>query len=235
MNYACLPATDSPCLRRHRLQSGWEVCVEADMVWVRAPQPPDAQWRALPFVERFYDDSAERLIRVGQSVPCRRVPEGAWMALEHYLPVPRVATILGGVRPPPVIVLPVRAGRQELVPDLLIVAWSDWKSWVLTAPMARLEPLTFALASDARVCVRGLPSAPLKGDAWVLHKNIALRAGWAFPSHCAPRWLAEMLDVPPGGIALWHEDGSAEVLPSDAFLPATRSNVRACSASIIVS
>jgi hypothetical protein len=96
----------------------------------------------------------------------------------------------------------------------------------MTAPLVRLEPLRFALASDGRVCVRGEPLPSLPGESWVLHGSIALPAGFGFPEVCTSSWLESLLSLPKDGIALWPPDGAAEVLPPSAFVPATRANVR---------
>lgn len=233
MHYARLPASEAHALAACRTQPGWEVCVEGDQLWVRADQPVEDLWRGLPFAERCTADAAQRLIRQGQSVPVRRVPEQAWVALRHWMPVQRSASLPSGVRPPPVMVRPVRVSDRERAADLVLVSRSTWETWAVTAPQARLEPLRFALSSDGRVCVRGLPLPPLPGEAWGLHQGIALRAGFDFPPVCTPAWLARMLDVPQGGLALWHEDGSSEVLPASAFIPATRANVRASAAGMM--
>lgn len=229
MHYGHLPLREALTLAAFRTQSGWEVCVEEDQLWVRADAPSAEVWRLLPFAGRFTKapDGSDRLIRVGQNVPVRRVPEGPWQLLVAWMPVPRPASIPGGVAPPPVDVKPVRLTREERPVALLLLTRAVWEAWAITAPEVRLAPLQFALASDGRVCVRGQPLPPLLGEAWSLEENIALPAGFGLPSFCTAAWLSERLDVPENGIALWHEDGGAEVLPGTAFLPATRANVRA--------
>lgn len=227
MHYARLPVTEASTLAAFRTQAGWEVCAESDQLWLRADTPAEDVWQALPLLERFTVDSSQRLIRRGQSVPVRLAPPGPWQSLAHWLPVQRSPSVPGGVRPPPVTLRPVRAEGQEHAPDLMLLGLDDWQSWALMAPRTRLDPLRFALASDGRVCVHGTPLPPLPGEAWVRHESIALRAGFALPAIATAAWLAQLLDVPSGGMALWHEDGSSEVLPASAFVPATRSNVRA--------
>ena len=227
MRYARFPATEATMLAAYRTQAGWEVCAETDQLWLRAFEPPPELWLSLPFSERFTSDASERLVRQGQSVPVRRVPEGPWVSLIHWLPVQRSSSLPGGVRPPPLLLRPVRAENEEVTPDLLLVERSAWETWAAMAPLIRLEPLRFALSSDGRVCVQGQPLPPLPGDAWVRREAIALRAGMALPATTTATWLAKLLDVPAGGMALWHEDGSSEVLPLSAFVPATRANVRA--------
>lgn len=232
MKYACLPATESLSLTPCRTQSGWEVCIEETELWVRAAEPDPATWSSLPFSGRFTADAEMRLVRPGQSVPTRHIPRGDWVPLDWWLPVPRLASLPGGIRPLPVSVKPIRFGNLTRDPDFLITTIEVWEEWALMAPLSRLNPLSFAASSDGRVCVKGRPLPPLPGEAWVLHDQIALRAGFGFPHFCLPSWMATRLRLSAGAIAFWHEDGSHEIAPAPAFFPASRSNVRATGASV---
>jgi hypothetical protein len=225
--YACLPASDSLSLAACRTQAGWEVCTEDDHVWVRATEPDVALWLSLPFTGRYTVDSGNRLVRAGQSVPSRRIPDAEWSALERWMPVSRPTSLPGGVRPMPVAIKPIRLKSEAHESDLLVTSIETWEKWALTAPLARLDPLRFAASSDGRICVKGWPLPPIPGEAWVLHQNIALRAGFGFPPFCVPRWLASLFRLPSDSLAFWHENGTHEIVPSSTFIPASRSNVRA--------
>jgi hypothetical protein len=228
MHYGHLPLSEAATLSPCRAQVDWEVCVEDSLLWVRAPQPSEDLWSHLPFTGRFQASGADRLIRLGESVPARRVPDqSSWLPLLHWMPVPRAPSLPGGVPPPPVELRPVRVQGEERPASMLIITRGLWEGWAVTAPEVRLQPLRFALASDGRVCVSGNPLPPLPGEAWVRHGAIALPAGYGIPEVCTANWLATRLNVPGDGVALWHTDGGSEVLPGTAFIPATRANIRA--------
>ena len=199
---------------------------------VRASDPDATRWSNLPFTGRYLVDSKNRLTRMGKSVPSREMPESEWSQLDQWIQVPRPDSVPGGLLPAPVRISPERrrGGTHEI--DLLVTSFATWAEWALTAPLARLQPLKFAASSDGRVCLIGKPLPPIPGDAWVLHQNIAVRAGFGFPNHCHASWLESRFELAPGSIALWHEDGSHEILPAPAFLAASRSHVRATLAAM---
>ncbi len=230
--YACLPLSDGPSLAACRTQAGWEVCTEDGLVWLRVEEPDTTVWSSLPFTGRFTVDAESRLIRTGQLVPERRLPIGEWVALDRWISVARPTSLPGGVRPVPVPIKPVRLLSEGRESDLLMTSIETWEKWALMAPVARLDPLRFAASSDGRVCVKGRPLPPIPGDAWVLHQNIALRAGFGFPRFCLPAWMASLFGLLPGSIAFWHEDGSHEIACPSAFIPASRTNVRATIAAM---
>jgi hypothetical protein len=225
--YGQLLWEDAGALARHRTARGWEVCSVGDRVWVRALRPEADAWQGLPFLGRFDSDAQGRLVPVGGTVPVARAPSGPWYVVADWLPLQRSVALLGGVKPLPLGMKPERLGLPEEEPSVLLVSLAVWSEWALSAAELRLSPLRFAVASDRRVCVLGRPLPSLQGEAWVLRGSIATPAGYSLPSHCVPEWIEQTLQVPSGGLALWHVDGTAEVLPASAFVPATRANVRA--------
>jgi hypothetical protein len=163
MHYAHLPVAEAPAFAAYRTQPGWEICAEDDRLWLRAANPDTDLWQAIPFAGRYRADAAQRLTCEGQSVPSRQAPVGPWTDVANWLPIQRSITVPPGVRPPPVSIKPVRTTDEERPSNLLIVARQEWDAWVLMAPVARLDVLSFALSSDGRVCVRGLLCRAMHG------------------------------------------------------------------------
>jgi hypothetical protein len=102
----------------------------------------------------------------------------------------------------------------------------DWLSYGSSAPQVRLDRLTFAVSSDARVLVRGLPLPPLAGTRYYEQAGVALPCGWGWPAWLDARLVRDALPIGKTDLPLFSPLGTWESIPGDQFVRATRSAVR---------
>lgn len=226
---AAIAVDDASWLGRWRTLPGLEVCEAEGLLWLRGPDMDS--WPRLPALARYVEDASGRLVRPGQRVPLRRLPEGRWLPLSELLRVRPPAAALPAQHISPVAWAPVPSAAYR-VPTLLLLPFSTFAPWCLAAPAVRLRLLRFALDSDGRTCVSGalLPSLP--GEPWCVEQNIATPAGWALPSGLTPQLVAQSMNLAPGELALLHPDVTADRLPAEAFVEVTRSAIRASLATL---
>lgn len=221
---AVLAASDVEWLGRWRTLPGYEACVSHGGVWVRGPS--GSGWELLPALARYTLDASQRLTPVGRRAPTTRMPDGPWQPLREFI---RVS--------PPKPALPALAAAPiawSLVPseafcptNLMILPCEAFIRWGLSAPAVRLKPLRFAVADDGRACVVGAVLPPIPADHWRMQAGVATPAGWALPRGITAGLVATTLRLAAGETALIHPDGSAERLPSEAFVDASRGALRA--------
>lgn len=226
---ATLTPSNASWLGRWRTAPGFEACEVAGQVWVRGPE--SAEWALLPAQARYSLDDMGRLVPAGKRLPVARLPEGAWQPLSEFLRVRPPAAALPALHLAPIAWAPVPS-EQMREPGLIVLSLASFARWALETLSARLRGLQFAADETGRVCVRGplLPSLP--GEIWCLEGGVAVPAGWALPLGITSVLVARSLRLGSGEIALLHPDGTSERLPAEAFLPVTRSAVRATAAGL---
>lgn len=234
--YGFLAIGDGGALAHCRNEIGWEVLEpenEADSIWLRRPIPDDSDapkfdpWKRMSFHVRGRDNDHRQFVADGHTVATAQLPEGNWIPLSHWFSIQKPPTQLPGRIPKKAGFAPIRTGSGERPATLHLIDASVWSVWAATAPEIRLSRLCFAASSDDRICVRGTPPPPLPAAAWTVEENLALPAGYGLPPGFLPDWLFDLLGLASDDLVLWYPDGRAESIPASAFLPATRSNVRA--------
>ena len=221
---AVLAAADAAWLGRWRTWPNHEACEAEGRVWVRGAGGPG--WALLPALERYTEDAAGRLTPAGARVPLRSVPAGPWLGLTEFLRVRPPAAALPAQHVAPVAWTLVESVEYR-APGLLVLPFEAFAVWCLRAAAVRLRGLRFAVAEDGRACVRGELLPALRGEAWCVEGAIATPAGWALPRGLTESLVATALRLSPGELALVNPDATAERLPAEAFVEATRSAVRA--------
>jgi len=195
-----------------------------------ATNPPAAvslakQFAALPAVGRFECLPSGELLPLDQRVPVRRLPALAWQPIARWLQVTAPASAFPGSPPRPVALKLVRS-HVEQEPDMLTCGLDEFLAFSRQAAQVRLESLQFAARQDGRVQIRGRPLPPLPGRRFVMHRGIAVPAGFTWEPAVSVEVLARCFAVNGDTLVLWNEDGTITRLHGEQFVPATRSAVR---------
>jgi hypothetical protein len=111
--------------------------------------------------------------------------------------------------------------------QMILLPFDAFFSWGIAAPAVRLSGLRFAVAEDGRACVMGELLPSLRGEGWCVQDRVATPAGWELPRGITHELVAASMRLRSGETALLHPDGSAECVPIEAFVEATRSALRA--------
>jgi hypothetical protein len=213
---------------RLRCHAVLEAAVAGESIWLRGPDDPDlraAVARTLPDADHFELLDDGQLRPWGRRVPTERLPGLAWRPLEEAVGVELPAALLAGHAPPPVAVRLVRTGEAR-EPGGLRTTLDRWARYAVGAPRVRLERWRFAASADGRVVVLGSPLPPVAGERLVVEASVARPAGWAWSPPVDAAVLAAAYGTGPDDLVLLSPDGSAEVIPADAFTRASRSAVR---------
>ncbi len=230
----CLPPRRAGASALLRLGHGVSVLTTADAVWLRgdrADAGTDRLVRRLPG-KRYSIGQDGRLRPPEATVPTARLPAGVWRPIETWLvPEPQPAAF-GGAAPERVRIGLVRSERGGRDPDAILVRLDAFLEWVETAPSVRVRRLAFA-ASASRALVLGRPLPPLPGQRLVVAGAVAWPSGFEPTPISDPTVLAAALGVAAPGLALLDRDGGVETIPVEAFVPATRSALRATAANAL--
>ncbi len=226
---ATLTAADAAWLGRWRTLPGFQACEVAGQVWVRGTEC--AEWALMPALMRYTADDAGRLTPVGKRLPVAKLPEVSWQPLSDFLRVRPPAAALPALHVAPIAWAPVPSVEVR-ESGLIMLPLANFSRWVLETISARLRGLHFAADETGRVCVRGPLLPPLPGEIWCLEGSVAVPAGWELPAGITATLVARSLRLGEGDLTLLHPDGTSERLPTEAFLPVTRSAIRATAAGL---
>jgi hypothetical protein len=211
-----------------RLFPGIEVHQSAERFWLRGESLDadlELRLRQLPDALLFDVLPDNQLRRQGSRVPRGWLPEGPWSEIGKWFTVELPVARLGGQG--------ARRTKLELVrsqvvrpANLLMIHPSDWLAFADAAPGLRLAPLSFALAGDDRVLVRGTPLPPLPGTPFYEQARLALPCGWSWQAGIDAATVRAALGLEASDWALFSPAGSWERIAEDDFVRATRSAVR---------
>lgn len=225
-----LPLHQYAALGSVRHLSGLEAATDGTSVWLRgipantAPHPLLLQ---LPAICTFYMDNAKRLFRQGSITPTDILDDTL-----SWQPLPKWLTVTLPVSAMPHAV--TEGARIQLVPSAqpveataLLTTLELWRSYGETAPVVRLQQLSFAADDKDRVLIVGHPLPAIPGKAYVQDQQLLLPAGFELqPAGIAPL-VRKQLDPEAAYLLLFYPDGNWERIPQHALVPATRRGIRA--------
>jgi hypothetical protein len=221
-------AADSGSVAKLRLEPGIEALETADTLWLRgtaSDERIDLLLRQLPDAARFDVLADGQLRPEGKRLPHGRMPPGPWISLQTLakfeLPVATLAAL-------PAERMPFSCVRSATTEEanVLLTNIKVWQAFGSGAPQVRLQKLMFAVASDGRVIVRGMPLPPIAGERYYEHAGIALACGWGWPHWLDHGTVRAALDIDAEDLALFSPGGTWESIPGDQFVRATRSAIR---------
>jgi hypothetical protein len=196
-------------------------------LWIRGAALDDSLDRAIhrlaPLTRYHLGDDGD-LIATGNLLPERKLPEARWLPLPSLLQADRPTAALPAAPPARVGVTVVPSAAQRPA-AMLRVSMSAWVAYAESAPVARLARLRFAATSD-QALVAGAPLPPLAGMRLWESGGIILPCGFALSPPVDAATLRRALALGAEDVALFNEDGTWELVPADAFVPARRSAVR---------
>jgi MoxR-vWA-beta-propeller ternary system domain bpX2 len=210
-----------------RLRAGITGCFIDEELWVRGEALDEMLDRALlqlAPLARYAVSNDGDLVRAGNLLPEHRMPEARWVPLPLLLHADRPTAALPAGPPSRVAVTIVRGGEQRPA-AMLRVALSSWAAYAESAPAARLARLRFAATID-QVLIAGDPLPPLAGTRLWESGGIVVPCGFALWPAVDAATLRRALALGDGDLALFNEDGTWELVPAGAFVPARRSAVR---------
>jgi hypothetical protein len=210
-----------------RLRASITGCFIDNELWLRGDALDESLERALQRLAPLarYEVSGDGdLVLIGNLLPERPMPDARWVSLPSLLHADRPTAALPAGPPSRVAVTIVRSGEQRHA-AMLRMALSSWAKYAETAPAARLARLRFAAASD-QVLIAGDPLPPLAGTRLWENGGIVVPCGFALWPAIDAATLRRALALGDGDLALFNEDGTWELVPAGAFVPARRSAVR---------
>src|SRR4051812_33209224 len=220
---------DSATLATLRLINGIEVAETDGQIWLRGKigsETLEPKLGSLPALERFEWLDGNKLRRIDQRVPSRRLPELPWKPISAWSQV-RLPLAAFPADLPAKAALRLARSTDEQPPTLLLTSIGDFTAFSKNAAAIRLNPLRFAANAAGEVLIRGNPLPPLPGRRFVLHGLIAAPAGFSWRPAVAIEVLERSFNVSGDALIVWHEDGTITRLHTEQFISATRSAVRA--------
>jgi hypothetical protein len=211
-----------------RTQTGLEVCVDGEVLWLRAEEADESlqkRLRGLPAAELFHVKANGALCRVGSRVPQGFLPLGPWTPLSKWMGVTLPVSALAG-RLQNRVSLHLVPSNVPREPNSLLTSLSTWAAYCETAPQVRLDCWHFAVSAAGQVLVRGLPLPPLPGMRLIEEQGIAVTCGQSWAPRVDAKLLGPLFNLSPNDVLLWTAEDHREIVTSDQFVKATRSAVR---------
>jgi len=211
-----------------RTTAGVEACDVSGAIWLRGRDLDDelqAQILKVPGI-RLYDMLDDgRLRERGRRIPEGHPPAGPWVRLSAGMEVEVPPAAYAGE---PTRRVPLRLVRGGAVREanVLVTDMARWTAYAVDAPAVRLKALAFAVTSDGRAVIRGVPVPPISGERYVMRGSVAAPGGYCWDPPVDAAVLDRLLGLAPGDLALLHPDGPCDLVRAGCFVRATRSAVR---------
>jgi hypothetical protein len=101
-----------------------------------------------------------------------------------------------------------------------------WKAYAGTAPLIRLQRLSFAVCETGEVLIIGTPLPAIPGKAFTLQDNVLLPAGYDFDPPVIGQFISSLPGMGNDTLILFHTDGQWEKIAGHCFVHASRSAIR---------
>ena len=202
----------------------------AEWLWLRCPLTEEAlpaaeAMRQLPAHTAYILQEENKLFPRGGKTPVALLQEMKWVPIRKFLSLELpVAAMPGRVEQKCTIELVASDRREE--GRALLTSMEHWSTYAEIAPEIRLRQLRFAVSENSSVLIMGTPLPPVPGQEYWLQEGNLLPAGYDFRFSIAAPLIAARLNPQHKHLLLFYPDGNWEAIPSEAFVPATRSGVR---------
>lgn len=222
-----LSMADISALGSIRTWPDLRVAIAGDDIWVRGipPDTTQAQLHKLPAKRAFLADTQERLFLPGKHTPHDTLKKMSWEAIASFIKVEL-----------PVSAMPATSDNRYAVrlsptphtsdPFAILTTLEHWKAYADTAPLIRLQRLSFAVCETGEVLVIGTPVPPIPGSVFTLLDHILLPAGYDFAPPAIAQFISSVTKTESDTLLLFHTDGQWEKIPGTCFVRASRSAIR---------
>ena len=226
-------------LGRIRTIANLEAARGSDWLWVRnisqSRLKPEEELlvNTVPWQERYQIVDEVLLRPLGSLIPTARLPRLSWSPLIDLLKPTLSRPLFPGKWPAP-LPHPVSRSMSSLYanqpewakPEFLLVSSENWLHFAETAPELRLKQLKFAQAARRFCLVGGQPLPPIPGTYLYQYQQSLWPAG-NLPHETSTliQWN-QYLELGKDELALIHSDGTYELIPVTAWVPASRSAAR---------
>ncbi len=239
--YARAESAERGALGVLRVRADVEWLLDGDWIWLRGSGPAEEVAADLGRggATLFCPSTGNGLVRAhppGQRVPTAIVPEGPWSPANELVAARASAPMLSGGRPHGVPLGLARGGAPREAAAIR-APLGVFAEWALSAPAARLEPLTFFVDGSRQAFVIGRPLPPIAGTLYWSEAGLFVPVGMRFEPNVEPATARAVLGrLAPGGAADDHfvmETSGATRLPVGVGLPVRRASLRATMAGLV--
>ena len=226
-------------LGRIRTIPNLEAARGSDWLWVRnisqsrTKLEDELLINTVPWQERYHILDDILLRPVGSLIPTARLPRLSWLPLIDLLKPTLARPLMPAHWPAPLphpvskVLSPLQAKQPEWAkPEFLMVSSEDWLQFAETAPELRLKQLKFAQAARRFCLVGGQPLPPIPGTYIYQYQQTLWPAGNLPHQNSTLILWNQYLELGKDDLALIHADGTYELIPLPAWVPASRSAAR---------
>lgn len=210
-----------------RCLPGLQVAAGENGIWIKCGGVPAAyhtQLLQLPAQKTYVMDDAGRLFYEGASTPVDVLKGVSWQPINQFIPVEVPVAAMPATLKKQALLKIVPSGNEREA-DAILTTLATWKQFAVEAPLARLQPLKFAVAEDGAVFVWGRPLPAIPGKPLWLQHNLAIPCGFDVEWPLLAPSIAEKMGAKKH-VILFKEDSTYETIAHEFFVPATRSAVR---------
>jgi hypothetical protein len=222
-----LAMADMSALGSIRTWPGLRVAIAGEDLWVRGI-PPDTtqiQLRKLPARHTFLADMQERLFLPGKHTPQDTLKKMSWEPIASFIKVELPVSAMPAT-PNSRHTVRLSPTKRAAEPFAIRTTLEHWKIYADTAPLIRLQRLSFAVCETGEVLVIGSPLPPIPGSVFTLQDNILLPAGYDFDPPAIGQFMSSLTGTESDTLVLFHTDGQWEKIAGTCFVRASRSAIR---------
>jgi hypothetical protein len=222
-----LSIADMSALGSIRTWPGLRVAIAGDEIWVRDihPDTTPLQLHKLPAKRTFLADMQERLFLPGKHTPHDTLKKMSWEPIASFIKVELPVSAMPAT-PGSRYTLRLSPATLPAEPFAVRTTLVHWKAYADTAPLIRLQRLSFAMCETGEVLIIGSPLPPIPGSVFTLQGNVLLPAGYDFDPPAIGQFISSVTGTESDTLVLFHTDGQWEKIAGTCFVRASRSAIR---------
>lgn len=223
-----ISSTDKELLGHVRCVPGLLAADDQNIIWLRgisSSQMTGSAIRSLPSLQTFGLDQKGNLFPPQKQTPVRTLPQLDWQSIETFIPL-EIPTSAIPARISEQFQVEIVASEDEKEAQALMTPAIEWLRFAESSPVVRLEQLRFALASNQEVLILGHPLPPIPGRSYWQKGSLLLPGGFDFRYAILAGPIQQKMTPDGKDFILFDISGKWSRIPSDAFIPASRSAVR---------
>ncbi len=205
-----------------------KVAFEEQFIWVKdftEIQVNATEIRSIPFKTIFYELN-NKLFLQHSNLPSRNIPSMMWTPIERAVSVEFPSYNHNFFELKNKVDIRLIPSQNENEGQAIITNIDVLNEYINSAPVIRLQPLSWVILEGSKVLILGKPILPLQGKIFWINRSMLLPTGYDFELPQISYILDEQLTKQNNNWVVWNEDAYYYLVPKDLLKPLSISSFR---------
>lgn len=205
-----------------------KIAFDDGRIWVKGldyAQVNSIEVKSIPYKTVFYEKEG-KLFLVNSLLPDRKVPSFLWTSVDRALPVKLPGfnhNYFGLSEKVSVQVVPSGKEAQAVA---MLTSLHVLEAYLLSAPLVRLQNITWVILNKDKIFLYGVPILPLTGNTFWQRKNMFFPTGYDLDLYILSDSVYEIIDTWQENFVIWNTDSTYFLIDRKDLKPLSLSSYR---------